>query len=284
MSAEIQRQKEIPPAKLEKVEQLRAAMRTHCSLLIASTRKLPSSQFHEIKKKMRGKAEIAVAKKSLILRAIDATQDTALQLLKEHITADIALFFSNLDVFELAGMLAESQGPAKAKTGDIVPEDIVVEPGPTELVAGPAISELSSVGLKVAVEGGKLTIKQQAVIAKKGEAIKENVANVMGKLGIMPLRVGFEPLAAYDAKEHKVYVGIRIDKKGVLEALRDTVRRALGFTVNVKYPSVESVKYFIARAGLEEKVLQAVMNMKSGTSASETPAPTTDSTTTREGN
>ena len=262
MSAQTQRQKNIPAYKLERVEQLKEAMHSHTTVLIASTCKLPSSQFHAIKKQLRGKAQIAVAKKSLVLRAIDATRDEKLQPLKEHVRADVALFFSNLDAFELAGLLADNQSPAKAKAGDVAPEDIVVEPGPTDLVAGPAISELSSVGLKVAVEGGKLAIKQQATIVKAGETIKENVASVMGKLRIMPLRVGFEPLAAYDSKAHKVYGGIKIDKKGTLEALRMAIGKALGFAVNVKYPSIETVKYFIVRAGLEEKALQAAIDKK----------------------
>ena len=273
MNAEIQRQKEIPASKLEKVEQLRAAMRSHTSLLIASTRKLPSPQFHEIKKKLRGKAEIAVAKKSLILRAIDAAQDTALQPLKEHITADIALFFSNLDVFELAGVLADNHGPAKAKAGDVAPEDIVVEPGPTDLVAGPAISELSGVGLKVAVEGGKLAIKQQATIVRKGETIKENVASVMGKLGIMPLRVGFEPIAAYDSREKKVYAGIKIDKKAALAELRDAIVRSKGFAVSITYLSSDTLRYILGKAWAHEKAIQALVDKSAGAPA----APVSDS-------
>jgi len=250
----------IPKEKLEKVAQIAKAMQESRTILVASTKKLPSSQFHQIKKSLRGKANICVAKKSLILRAIDETKNPSLQGLKEDIKADVALFFSEIDPFDLAGMLADNQSPVKAKAGDIALGDITIEPGPTDLPPGPAISELSGVGLKVAVEGGKLTIKQGATVAKAGEPIKENVASVLGKLNISPLKVGFEPLAVYDGNEKKIYRNIKIDKKGTLAGLKEAISKALGFAVNIKYVTKETLSYFLAKASAEEKVIEALVN------------------------
>jgi len=253
-----ERQKEIPELKLKKVKEITEKIKKRRTVLVASTKKLPSSQFNEIKKNLRGKAEIMVAKKSLILRAIDDVRKASVDKLKDYVQADCALFFSDLGPFELSGMLADNQSPIRAKAGDVTPEDINVEPGPTDLIPGPAISELSGVGLKVAVEGGKLAIKQGATIVKAGEKIKANVAGVMSKLGIMPLKVGFEPIAAYDSNDDKVYAGIKIDKEKTLEGLREAIRKALGFAVNVNYPTKETISYFIAKAGAEEKALNTL--------------------------
>ena len=254
------REKEIPEYKLKLVQEIASKIKNHRTLLIASTKGLPSSQFHEIKKAIRGKAEIKVAKKNIVLRAIDEVRSAALDSMKQQVGANVALFFSNEEPFALSGILADNQSPTKAKAGDIAPEDIVVEPGPTSLVPGPAISELSGVGLKVAVEGGKLTIKLQRTIVRQGEVIKENVASVMTKLNIAPMKVGFEPIAAYDRTEDKVYVGIKIDKKGALEQLRILASKAFSFATNIKYLSTETVKYFIARAGLEESAITKKLN------------------------
>jgi large subunit ribosomal protein L10 len=253
---EKQRQKEVPQYKVDTVKQLVKKMNESTTILIASTRKLPSSQFHEIKKKLRGIADISVAKKSLVLRAIDESGKKSFHDIKSLVTSDIALFFSKKDAFELSGLLSENQSSTKAKAGDIPTEDIVVEPGPTELIPGPAISELSGAGLKVAVEGGKLAIKLKATIAKAGEPIKDNVAGVMSKLNILPMKVGFEPLAAYDSVTDKVYVGIKINKKEAYEELKDAIKRAMGFAVNIKYPTKETVTYFIKKAGLEAMMME----------------------------
>jgi len=251
------RTKEVPEYKIKLVAELADKMKKSKTILIASTSKLPSSQFHEIKKNLRGKADIRVARKSAVLRAIDAAMKPGLDELKKNIHADIAIFFSEIDAFELSGLLSENQSPTKAKAGDIAPEDIQVEPGPTDLLPGPAISELSGVGLKVVVEGGKLAIKLPHVIVKKGDAIKPNVAGVMGKLGITPMKVGFEPLAAYDSNNEKVYVGIKIDKKGFMEVFRSDIARARSFAINICYVSKDTISSLLGKAAMHEKALLA---------------------------
>jgi len=253
------REKKIPEYKIKLVSDLAGKIKSSKTVLLASMRGLPSANFHKIKKDLRGKAEIVVARKSAVLRAMDAAGIPAISELKNQVGADVAIFFSNLDAFELSGLLSDSQSPIKAKTGDIAPEDINVEPGPTDLVPGPAISELSGVGLKVSVEGGKLAIKLPHVVVKQGEPIKANVASVLAKLNIFPMKVGFEPTAAFDKNSGKVYVGIKIDKKKSLEDLRISISKALSFAVNVKYPSKATLPFFFAKAQTEEKAIESLL-------------------------
>ncbi len=246
----------IPEFKKKIVKELEGKLKTSKTVLVASIKGLPASQFQKIKKSLRGTAEVVVAKKSLVFRAIQNTDKGALQNLKENIVSDVVLMFSELDAFELSGLLAEKQSATKAKAGDVPQEDIEIQPGPTDLIPGPAISELGSVGLKVAVEGGKLAIKTGAVVAKKGEPINPKVAGVLGKLNILPMKVGFIPLAAYDSKAEKVYVGIKIDKEGTYKELKEAIAKALNFAVNMKVINDKTIGYFIAKAGLEATALE----------------------------
>lgn len=257
-SEKVVREKPIPEFKKKVVKELIDKISSSRTVLIASSRGLPGPQFHEIKKKLRAKAEMKVAKKSSILKAIDGIDKGSIKNLKEQIQADIVLMFSDADAFELSGILSANQSPRKAKAGDIAPYDIEIEAGMTELVPGPAISELGAVGLKVKVSDGKLEIMQNAVVVKEGEEIKENVASVLGKLDVTPMKVGFIPLAAYDSQDDKMYVDIIIDQEGTLEAMREMIGKALGFAVNVSYPAKETISYFIAKASAEEKALAAL--------------------------
>lgn len=255
-----ERAKEIPAYKRALVADLVGRMKKAHTILVAGTKKLPSSQFHAIKKKLRGKAEIKVARRSALLKALETTARPGLDALASHIQADTVLFFSGQDAFALSGLLADNQSPTKAKAGDLAPEDITVEPGPTDMVPGPAISELSGVGLKVAVEGGKLAIKQPHTIVKAGQVIKENVASVMGKLNILPMKVGFEPLAAYDAVSEKVYVGIKIDKKAFLEQMRYDIAKGRGFALALDYISSDTIVALIQKAGRQEQALASTLS------------------------
>lgn len=248
--------------KKQLVKDLALRMQRNRTVMLVSSKGLPGMQFHEIKKKLRGAADLKVAKKSTISKAIEATEKGALQTLRQYLQADYVLVFSDIEPFELAGMLIDFQSSRRAKAGDIAPSDIDVEPGPTELVAGPAISELSGVGLKVKVTEGKLEIIKGSTVVKKGEAIKPNVASVLGKLNVSPMKVGFLPIAAYDGKEDKVYTEIVIDKAATLEQVRELIRKALGFAITVKYPTDKTVRYFIAKAGREEKAIARLQQTK----------------------
>ncbi len=250
---------EVSEEKKKVVLEITNKLKKYKTLLITSTKGLPSAEFHKIKKSLRGIVEIVVAKKTLILKAISNTEKGTLQKMKEKITSDVALMFSNIEPFELASILMDNQTPIRARVGDIAPEDINVEPGPTDLVPGPAISELGSVGLKVAVEGGKLVIKNSVVIVKNGEKINEKVSNVLGKLKILPMKVGFVPVCAYDSVEDKIYDNIVIDKKGTLEELRMSISKALSFAVNMCYTTKETITFLIGKAALHERVIQKII-------------------------
>ena len=251
--------------KKQTVKDLANLMLRNRTIMIASSKGLPGRQFNEIKKKMRGLAELRVAKKSAISKAIEATEKGSIQTLKQHLEADYVLLFSDTEPFELASILMDFQSSRRAKTGDIAPNDIEIEPGPTDLVAGPAISELSGVGLKVKVTDGKLEIIKGNVVARAGEPIKANVASVLSKLNVNPMKVGFIPIIAYDAKEDKTFSSLIIDKVGTLEQVRELVRKALGFAINIKYPTQKTVIYFIAKASREEKAIEKLLtNTKEG--------------------
>ncbi len=262
--------KPVPEIKKKIVNDFVKMISNHRTMLIASCKGLPGKQFHEIKKKLRGKAEIMFAKKNMILRAIDNIEKGALKNLKKELTSDFAILFSELEPFELSALLADNQSSAKAKGGDIAPEDIEIEPGPTDLPAGPAISELGSVGLKVKVTDGKLEIIQGSIVARKGDKIKPNAASVLGKLNVQPMRVGFLPLAVYDSKEEKIYTNIVIDKKGTLEELRNLIGKAISFAVKVKYPCDKTISYFIAKASAEYMALNNLLT-KNKTENSDSP-------------
>ena len=153
------------------VEDLKNLIETKKTILIASIKNLPASQFQEISKKLRGKAIVKVPKKNLILRALDSSSKAAIKDLKEKVEDSVTILFSDLDAFELASELLNNKSPAKAKTGQEAPEDIEIQAGPTDLIPGPAISELGALGIKIQIEKGKITIKEPRVIAKKGGKI-----------------------------------------------------------------------------------------------------------------
>lgn len=242
----------VSESKKKTLAELTSLIKNKKTILIASIKDIPASQVQEITKKLRNKAVIKISKKNLILMAFDASGNKKLDELKEQIKDNVAVLFSDEDSFELASELTESKKAAKAKVGQEAPMDIEVPAGPTELVPGPAISELGAFGIKIQIEGGKITIKDPKVIIKKGQKITAGAADIMNKLSIRPFEISLIPIAAFDSVEGKLYLNIKIDKENTLKQLKEEYAKMLGFAVGIGFVSKETIKFLIAKAGRQE--------------------------------
>lgn len=240
--------------KLETVKKLIELIKDNDTIIIASIKSLPSKQFQEIRKELRGKAEVKVVKKRIMLKAIDSSEKK-LEDLKKYVQENSAILFSKEDAFDLAGILAENKNPIKAKAGQKAIEDIEVEEGPTDMIPGPAISELGSLGIQIAVEDGKIAIKEKKVIVKQGEKISEAAASIMGKLEILPFKIGLEPLAIYDGRTGQIYTDVKIDKEKAVEDLKTGAGKALGFAQKIAYYCKETIGYLLGKANSHGEAL-----------------------------
>jgi len=179
--------------------------------------------------------------------------------LKEQIGDSIAVVFSDQDPFDLALDFTQSRVAAKAKPGQIAPEDIEIPAGPTDLPPGPAISELGALGVQVQMEKGKISIKQAKVIAKAGEKISKGAAEMMGKLDIKPFKVGFVPLAAYDTQDKKIYLEIKIDQEEAVSDLKAKYAKALALAVQLGYTSEDTISLLLGKAAAQASRINRIM-------------------------
>lgn len=239
---------QVSEQKKKALEKFIELVRGSSTLLVASIEGISASQLQRTKRALAGQARITVVKKSLALRGLEALKKERPTIagLKKWFEKPFALICSELGPFELSALLAEKRIPSKARAGQIAPADIVLEAGPTELPAGPAISELAALGIKTGLEAGKIAIKERHVLVKAGEPISAAAASVLSKLEIMPFTTGLEPLAAYT--KGKVYEGIKIDRKATLDSLKSCSAQALALAVQLSYPTAETIKLLLIKA------------------------------------
>ncbi len=234
------------------------------TLMIVSIKSLPSKQFQEIKKSIRGQADVKIAKKNILLRALKKTGRESITPLEKYVAADCAFVISDVEGYELAGILSKKKTPVFAKAGQVASDDIEVKAGPTELVPGPAISELGVLGIQIAVENGKISIKVPKVIVHKGGVINESTASILQKLDIQPFNVGLEPVVIYDVKEESIYTDIKIDSERVVKELKEAAGKALGFAQKIVYYCMGTIGYFLAKANAEGKRLEELVPVEEG--------------------
>lgn len=250
------RNKPIPEHKKKIVSELKNLLSSKRTILLTSIKNLPAKKLQDITKSMRGKAIIKHPKKNLMIRALNETKKEGLEEIKDEIKAGTAIVFSDEEPYELSSEFLKEKTPAEAKPGQEAPEKIEIPAGPTDLPPGPAITELSSIGLKVKIDKGKITIDEGKVVAEEGEKISVNVAKVMSKLGIRPFSIGIIPKSAFDLKEEKFYKEIKIDSEEAIKNLKDAFSKAIPFAVEINYPCQETISYIITKAQIEAKKME----------------------------
>ncbi|MCK4555133.1 MAG: 50S ribosomal protein L10 [Candidatus Aenigmarchaeota archaeon] len=165
---------------------------------IADLSGLPSKELQEIRKALRGTATIIMNKKTVITRAVASCGKKDIGRLSEFDVHIPSLILSKTGAFKLYKQISKSKSKAYAKAGDIAPYDIIVPEGETNLPPGPAISDLQKAGVKSAIMGNKIVVREDSQVAKKGDAISDVVANVLQKVDIKPMEIGMNLVAAYE--------------------------------------------------------------------------------------
>lgn len=240
----------ISEKKKESLKNLVRDIKEYKITVISDILNLPSVQFQEIRRKLRDKIKIRVIKKRVLMKALEKFKKDApkIEKLMEEVKESVAILFSNEDVFTLASRLSDCTMPAKAKPGQIAEKNIEIKAGPTDFPPGPMITELSNVGIKTGIKGGKIIIKEDKVVARAGEPIKPATASVLGKFDIKPFKIGLKANAVYDSKEKKIYFNIIIDKGKTLEELKQTGAGVLSFAIYINYPTKETIIFLLANA------------------------------------
>lgn len=252
--------KKVSEKKKALLESIVKLIEKYDTVMIVSIMSIPSAQLQRARKKFKG-VEVRVVKKNIAVMALEKAKKENIRELSSHLSECNALFFSNLDAYELASLLTETRAKARAKPGQIALKEIAVETGATDLPPGPIISELGAAGIKAGMEGGKIVIKQRKVLVNKGEKITKSAADILAKLEIMPFTTEIEPISAYDSKDKKIYSGIKIDKEGTISNMQKASQESINLAVFTAYPAKETIAAIIIKAARQLNALQNKLSL-----------------------
>jgi large subunit ribosomal protein L10 len=244
--------------KIKAVEELKKEIDQSEVVGILDMFKLPSRQFQQIQKKIRGKTKIRVVKKSILMFAIKASEKPGIKSLEQIVPQQPAIFFTGQEPFKFYFLIDKMKSPVAAKEGDVAPNDILVNAGPTNLLPGPAISELTRAGIPAGVEEGKIAVKKDVVVAKKGDKISKMLAAALRKLKIEPVEVGLNVVAI--CHNGMIYKKEALDFVNVFPSkLIEAFNQALNLSVAISYPTKENIGHLLAKgyriaSGLKNKI------------------------------
>lgn len=242
--------------KLKQVEEMKNMLEEYSVIGILDMTKMPSKQLQEIKKQLRETAIVKMTKKSILLHAIRNVNKEKFTELEKFIPLQPAIVLTNLEPFKFYSVVNKLKSPTFAKEGDLSEEDITISAGPTSLLPGPAISELNKVGLVAGVEEGKIAIKKDKVVAKKGDNISKELSSVLRKLNIQPVRIGLNIVAIFS--DGKIYAKNILNLVGdvYINRMKDAFNQALNLSIYISYPTKENIKLLLSNAYRNAKMLE----------------------------
>lgn len=241
--------------KADAVAKLTSSIDQYDVIAFASLYKVRASQLQELTKRFRSGIQLKTAKNVLVKRALERSAKRNIQALSKHMIGSNLLLLTNMNPFALSILLGKNKIKATAKAGDIAPTDIMIPAGNTGLPPGPAISELHDAGVRTRIESGSVWVMRDTVVAKKGEAIPPRVASVLSKLGVKPLEVGLQLVAAYEDGLVFTAEQLSLDLTATVRQLEDAHQQAINLSVNASYPTAETIRLLLQRAHMEARAL-----------------------------
>lgn len=210
--------------------------------------KVGSGMLQDLRRQLRGQVAVRCIKNTMMRMAMEKMSLPRAEEFLSRIAGSNIFIFSNGNPFKLAMMLHLNKVKVFAKPGDSALDTIVIPAGNTGLSPGPILSKFGGLGVRTRIEGGNVWVVQDTEVARPGDEISRDLADVLARMGIRAAEMGLEIKAVYEG-------GMVIPREELildLEAYRGQLTRAHAdaFQVALKaaYPTPQTVPALLALA------------------------------------
>jgi large subunit ribosomal protein L10 len=236
--------------KKEIFDDLTDLLKKYSVIAVADLRKVRSSQIQEIRKKLRGKADLVVTKNTILRKASEklAAEKQNIDKFSEQLTGSKVLIFTQMNPFELILFLNKNKVRVAAKGGDVASGDIMVPAGNTGMQPGPVISEFNEAKVQTRIEGGSIFIAKDTVVVRKGEVVSTKTASLLSKLGMKPMEAGLSLSYAYDNGSVLGPTDLAFDLDQMKADFSSAARLAFGVAVEANIMVPETAPIIIGKA------------------------------------
>ena len=240
--------------KIALAEEIAKEMKNYKTIGIVDLYKIPTKEFKEIRKTLSEVAKMKVIKKSTLKFAAEKVRENFKKLLELN-PNQFAILFSNEEPFSLFKRISSTTSETYAKENDEVEEDIWVYAGPTQIKAGPSISEFARLKIPAGIESGFIAVKKDTQVAKKGDKISKELAALLRKLNIKARKIRLNVLGML--YEGNLYTKDTLNlvfeyPKLLTKAYQD----ALNLSLNIQYPTKENINILISKCYLKAKIIE----------------------------
>lgn len=240
--------------KLEAVTAFVKLIKEYPIIGVVNMQNLPGRQLASMRKQLRGTVLIQMTKKSVLHIALKDVGGDYTKL-ADYFKGMPALLFSKENPFKLFKILKKNKSKAPIKAGQQAPNDIIIPAGPTPFAPGPIIGELSQNKIAAGVEGGKVAIKKDSLVAKEGDIISPGLSSILLRLGLQPMEIGLDLVAVYEKGEIMTKDVLDIDETVFMKQLQTACSEGINLAVYSGYTVKDTIALLVAKAVREARAL-----------------------------
>ena len=202
---------------------------------------------------LREQMVMTMAKKTLIRRAWKKAglSEDELDTLLDGVTQPMLVQTDNLNAFQLFAELEKTRTGRPAKAGDIAPNDIVIEEGPTTFPPGPIVGEFNSVGIPAKIDKGKVSIVKTVTAGEAGEPISADLGLMLSKLEINPIEIGLILSGAIEDGTVMAADDLDLDLSGFTANVKSATSGAFNLACNIGWFTDQTIPVLISKAAGE---------------------------------
>jgi len=235
--------------KMKIVEDTVQLLEKYPCIMITSIRGVETRVLQEIRFRLRERnAVLKVIKNTLIKKALEKVSRKNIRQLEKYLIGQNALIFTFENPFSIKIFLDKNKIPRDAKAGDIAPEDIVIPAGNTNFAPGPILSLFSKLKIPTSIKEGSIWITKDTTILKAGETITSEIAELLKRLDIKPIRVGLDVKVAYIDGLLLTSDKLAIDLEEEKDKIANAFIQALNMSINIGYPTRENIEMLVSKA------------------------------------
>ena len=237
-----------PKRKTQMYQQLQELPKKYKVLALVRMEKVRASQILPLRKKLKDEVEFVTIKDKIAQKALEKLDVPGIKNMVEKLTGQCLFMFTNMSPFKLNVLLAKNKVMLAARAGDIASIDVVVRPKNTGVAPGPMLTDFKEAKIPTKIDQGTIWITKETIPVKKGEAISEKLAGLLGKLDIKPIEAGIALAAAIEEGVQYSEEDLVIDVEKFRTEIAAAHQEAISLSIEAAYVTPENVQQIISKA------------------------------------
>jgi len=235
--------------KVEYFEKVRSLFREYNKIFVANVDNVSSSQMHQIRASLRGKAIVLMGKNTMVRKAMKevVAENPKLEAIVPLIKGNVGLVFTNDDLKTVRDIMTANRKQAGAKVGLVAQSDIYIPAGNTGMDPNKT-SFFQALGINTKVVKGAVEITSDVLLIKTGQKVGPSEATLLNMLSLMPFTFGLTVLDVYDDGSVFSPAMLDITDEVLAKHLKAAIKNIACLSLATKTPTVASAPHLLVNA------------------------------------